>query len=340
MFMRSLLFWMGLMILASVAAAESLEPPAYRQGKDVAGTITSVGSDTMAPLLARWSDNFRRQHPKVEFSIEAKGSGTAAAALVEGRSQIAPMSRPMNPGEVAMFGAKYGYPPIGLRVAFDAIAIYVHPDNPIRGLSLEQLDGIFSAHQRCGGKRIKKWNELLPKWRNDSIVTEGRNKLSGTHDFFRSHVLCDGDFEADYHDEPDSASVVWKVATTPNAIGYAGVGYLTAKVKTVPLARRDGDPYIPFHEEGGARIHDDPWRLFKNVTSGQYPLSRFLFIYINKPPKKSPEPVVTEFLRFVLSKEGQDAVKESGFIPIDKEIAVQQHSKLDSSYSKPWWETD
>ena len=342
MLIRAVTIVIGMTALAATLAAAPRQSPAQKPVKELAGTIAIVGSDTMEPLLNRWSDQFRRQHPRVEFSIEARGSGTAAAALVEGRSQVAPMSRPMKAEEVASFGERYGYAPTGVRVAMDAVAVYVHASNPISGLTMEQLDGIFSAGQRCGGKRIERWKELSKNWRDDPIVIVGRDKLSGTHDFFRTLALCNGDFGRNYDAESDSSHVVWKIAQTPNAIGFAGVGYLTGTVKLVPLAKQQGDPYVPIIEEkassGGATTSDRG--RFANVTSGQYPLSRFLFIYVNKPPGKRLSPLIEGYLRSMLSTEGQETVANSGFIPLSDDRAADQLKRLEPGYLRPWWGQD
>jgi phosphate transport system substrate-binding protein len=341
MTIRTVLISVGMMFLSSSLIAGSRQQHSVNEGSTLAGTITSVGSDTMKPLLGNWSDLFRQLHPGVEFSIEARGSGTAAAALAEGRSQIAPMSRPMEATEVAAFGARYGYAPTGIRVALDAVALYVHPDNPVQGLTLEQLDGIFSAGQRCGGKRIVRWNELVKNWRNDQISIVGRDKLSGTHDFFRSLALCKGDFSNNYEAMSDSSHVVWKVAQTPNSIGFAGIGYLTQNTKLVPLAKYAGEPYTPIIEESSqASEMASEQKRFANVISGKYPLSRFLFIYVNKPPNKRVPPLIEEFLKFVLSKDGRDAVAKSGFVPLGEDQAIEQQTRLKPNYLRPWWGQD
>jgi phosphate transport system substrate-binding protein len=315
--------------------------PRQKQMAALSGTIVSVGSDTMKPLIEKWSEQFQKQHSGVEFSIETRGSGTAAAALTDGRSQIAPMSRPMEATEVAAFGERYGYAPTGIRVALDAVAIYVHRDNPIQGLTLQQLDGIYSVGQRCGGKRIERWNDLLKDWKKDPIAIVGRDKLSGTHDFFRAQAMCKGDFASNYEPMSDSSHVVWKVAQAHNAIGFAGVGYLTSYTRLVPLAKQAGDPFVSIIEENPEAI-DLPLeqRRFANVLSGKYPLSRFLYIYVNKPPNKQVSPLIEEFLKFVLSSDGRDAVATSGFIPLSGDNAAEQMKRLDRGYLRQWWGHD
>lgn len=325
-------------LLSSSLHAESGELQPFRKSRELTGLIATIGSDTMDPLVHRWSQLFRRFYPDMEFSIESRGSGTAAAALTDGRSQLAPMSRPMTASETAAFGARYGYAPTGIRVALDAVAVYVHRDNPVTGLSLEQLDGIFSSARRCGGPRITKWREVVKDWKKDDAITlVGRNKLSGTHDVFRTNVLCNGDFSSDYHEEPHSNNVIYRVATNPNAIGYAGVGYLTQTVKAVPLARKTGDRFIPIR---AANQPDNVNVSHAPIISGDYPLSRFLFIYVNKKPGKPVSPEADEFLRFVLSRDGQSVVGSSGFIPIDEKTASVQRERLQASFKKEWWEGD
>jgi len=341
MSIRNVFVGISLTVFSVTLCAQPRQLQAHRPGNTLTGTIVSVGSDTMKPLMEKWSELFHKQHSGVVFSIEARGSGTAAAALAEGRSQVAPMSRPMEATEVAAFGERHGYAPTGIRVALDAVAVYVHRDNPIQGLTLQQLDGIYSVGQRCGGKRIERWDELLKDWKKDPIAIVGRDKLSGTHDFFRAQAMCKGDFASHYESMSDSSHVVWKVAQASNAIGFAGVGYLTNNTRMVPLANQGDGPFVPIIEENPEASDLAPeQRRFANVTSGKYPLSRLLYIYVNKPPNKRVAPLIEGFLKFVLSNDGRDAVAKSGFIPLSEATAEEQAKRLDRTYSRPWWGHD
>ncbi|MEO0971613.1 MAG: PstS family phosphate ABC transporter substrate-binding protein [Pseudomonadota bacterium] len=305
------------------------------------GTLISVGSDTMEPLLNGWATAFKTHHPEVAFEIDARGSGTAPDPLIENRSQLAPMSRAMSDGELAHFEARYGYLPTHFRVALDAIAVYVHRGNPLEQLTLEQVDGIFSRLQACGGLPIVSWDQLTPNYRPETrdgpterIQLVGRNRISGTYEFFRLHALCGGEFRGDYDDQSDSNHVVWAVANDPSAIGFAGLGHRTPSVKMLKLGRIDSGPFI-----GPARAEGDPSDI-SNISSGRYPLSRFMYIYVNKPPGEALAPLVDEFLRFTLSEQGQRIVAERFFVPIDESVARVQRAKFARDYERSWWQSD
>lgn len=325
----------------TVLAEKDKAEVASIEKQDLTGAIHSVGSDTMSLLIARWSEAFMRQHAQVSIGMESKGSGTAAEALIVGRSQIAPMSRSMTAAEIATFNTRYGYPPLGIRVALDAVVVIVNPSNPLSGLTMEQLDGMFSAKQKCGGKPLQHWGELIKNWKTDPILVVGRNKVSGTYDFFRSHALCGGDFAGFYKEEENSNSVVHKVATDPSSIGYVSLGYLSPNVKLLPLARNADQPLVSaISGDPKLRSTGDPNKLFAEVASGHYPLSRFLYVYANKAPSQPLPGAIDAFLRYVLSKDGQEIAHASGFIPLSSNLASEQLKKLEASYAEPWFTGD
>lgn len=306
----------------------------------IEGVLVSVGSDTMKPLLDGWGAAFRREHPAVTLKIDARGSGTAPDPLIEGRSQLAPMSREMSDGELAHFEARYGYLPTHFRVALDAVAVYVHPGNPLTGLTLEQLDGVFSRLQTCGGLPVVSWDQLTPGFRPETrdgpterIRVLGRNRISGTYEFFRLHALCGGEFRGDYDDQSDSNHVVWAVANDPTAIGFAGIGYRTPSVKMLKLARIEGGTLIGASANGESKDTT-------NITNGRYPLSRFMFIYVNKVPGEALPAPVEAFLHFTLSRQGQAIVSERFFVPIDEGVAQIQRRKFAADYVRSWWQDD
>lgn len=300
----------------SAPAADTLPP--YTIGEEVSGNYTSVGSDTLAYLMSFWIVDFKRWHPTVHARIEAAGSATAPPALIEGRSQFGPMSREMNAKEIAAFVAKFGYEPTRYRVAQDALAVYAPRDNAIPGLALPQVDAVFSVDSRCGyGGTVLVWSDLGMAGAPGAqpIVLFGRNLLSGTRAFFAEHALCGGRYKPSLKMQPSSAEVVRKVGATPNAIGYSGIGYKNETVRALPLARRVGEPFAEATEE--------------NVRNGRYPLARYLYIYINKPPQQRLTPLQREFLRLVLSPRGQWWVVNDGFIPLDAAVLAQERARLD-----------
>ncbi len=254
--------------------------PSYAPAKGITGRLKSVGSDTMNNLLALWSEDFRKIYPSVRIEIEGKGSGTAPPALIQGTADFGPMSRDMNPDEIAQFTSAFGYPPTQLPVAIDMLAVFVHKDNPLESLTLEQLDALFSVGRKKGyGKEIRTWGDLglTGAWANKPISLYGRNPASGTYVYFKEHVLEKGDFKPTVKQLGGSSAVIQGVATDTYGIGYSGIGYKTADVKVIPLARNKKSPAVPAEPQYG--------------YDGTYPLSRFLLLSINYKPKSVIDPV-------------------------------------------------
>lgn len=304
--------------LASNAAQVDPSLSAYVKSSGVSGNLSSVGSDTLANLMTLWAEEFKREYPNVNIQIQAAGSSTAPPALTEGTSNLGPMSRKMKDKEVEAFEKKFGYKPTEIRVAIDALAVFVHKDNPIQGLTLPQVDAIFSSNRKCGGAEdITQWGQLglTGAWQGRSIQLYGRNSVSGTYGYFKEHALCKGDFKNNVNEQPGSASVVQSVSTTVNGIGYSGIGYVTSSVKTVPLANKEGEAFVPASAD--------------KAVSGEYPLSRFLYIYVNKHPNKALPPLEKEFLKLVLSKTGQQVVVKDGYIPMPPKVVAAELKKLD-----------
>ncbi len=291
--------------------------PGYQRVSGIAGNLNSVGSDTLNNLMTFWSEGFAKQYPNVKIQVEGKGSATAPPALIAGTAQLGPMSRPMKASEIDAFEKKYGYKPTPVAVALDALAVYVNKDNPIQSLSIEQVDAIFSSTRACGGKaNIGNWTQLgLGADWDHPIALYGRNSASGTYGYFKEHALCKGDYKSSVKEQPGSATVVEGVTNDRFAIGYSGIGYRTAGVRPVPLAAL-----------GSSSVYEAS---AENVYAGTYPISRYLYIYINKAPGQPMDPLVKEFLRFVLSQDGQSAVVKDGFIPLAPEIVAVEQKKLE-----------
>jgi phosphate transport system substrate-binding protein len=284
----------------------------YQTESGISGNVNSVGSDTLANLMTLWAEQFKRFYPSVNIQIQAAGSATAPPALTEGTSNLGPMSRLMKSNEIEAFEAKHGYKPTAVPVAVDALAVLVHKDNPIKGLAIDQVDAIFSATRQCGYKAdITKWGDLglTGEWAARPLQLYGRNSVSGTYGYFKEHAMCKGDFKNTVNEQPGSASVVQGVTKSLNGIGYSGIGYRTSGVRAVPIAAK-GDNYVEATDE--------------NALSGKYPLSRFLFVYVNKAPNKPLAPLERAFLRMVLSKEGQEVVVKDGYIPVPAKIIEKQ----------------
>lgn len=303
---------------SALAQAVKVDPtiPPYRKVSGVSGALNSVGSDTMNNLLTFWGESFQKLYPNIKIQVEGKGSSTAPPALIAGTAQFGPMSRAMKPTEVDQFEQKHGYKPTQIRTSHDALAVWVNKDNPIAKLTLAQVDALFSKNRKRGGKSATTWGALglTGDWTNRPISLYGRNSASGTYGFFKEHVLQNGDYKDTVKEQPGSAAVVQGVTVDRFGIGYSGIGYRTSGVKSVALAERAGGSF-----SGGS---------YEDVVSGKYPLSRFLYIYVNKAPGKPLDPLVAEFLRFILSREGQEIVVKDGYLPLSAAIAKQELAKL------------
>lgn len=293
--------------------------PGYKKVSGISGNLNSIGSDTMNNLMTLWGEGFKKFYPNVNLQVEGKGSSTAPPALIAGTAQFGPMSRKMKQQEIDEFEKVFGYKPTELRTALDALAVYVNKDNPVTGLTLPQVDAIFSK-TRAGGYKadVKTWGDLglTGDWANKPISLYGRNSASGTYGYFKEHALYKGDYKDTVKEQPGSASVVQGVTEDRFAIGYSGIGYITSGVKAVPLAKNAEDT---FHAAD-----------MENVMSGKYPLARFLYVYINKQPGKELDPLVREFLKFVFSKEGQEVVIKDGYLPLPYKIVQEELTKLEA----------
>jgi len=300
---------------AGFAAGVTVDPAlkAYQPVKGVSGNLKSVGSDTMNNEMTLWAEGYLAHYPNVQIEIEGKGSSTAPPALVSGTSHFGPMSRQMKGKEVDEFEKRYGYKPTGLATSIDMLAVYVNKDNPIKCLTLQQADAIFSKTRKGGyEKDIKTWGDLGLKgeWANKPISIYGRNSASGTYGYFKKHALFKGDYKDSVKEQPGSSSVVQGVASDKYAIGYSGIGYKTADVLAVPLAA----------SANGKCISATP----DNAYTGEYPLARFLYMYVNQKPGSAMDPLRREFIKYVFSNDGQSDVVKDGYYPIPATIANEQ----------------
>lgn len=283
--------------------------PAYEAVPGVSGTLNSIGSDTLNNLMTLWAEGFKAKYPNVVIQIEGKGTSTAPPALIAGTAQLGPMSRPMKGEEIDEFEKKMGYKPTEVQVAIDALALWAHKDNPVQGLTLAQVDGIFSSTRKLGGVDITEWGQLgLDAWKGRPISLFGRNSASGTYGFFKDHALGKGDFRSSVKEQPGSSGVVQGVGSDLYSLGYSGIGYRTAAVKSVPLGSEAGKFFEPSYE---------------NCLSGDYPMARFLTVAVNKKPGVAMDTLTKEFLKFVLSKDGQEIVAKDGYYPMPAEVAAE-----------------
>jgi len=289
----------------------------YKAVSGVSGSLKSIGSDTLNNLMTLWAEGFKGMYPNAKIEIEGKGSSTAPPALIAGTAQFGPMSRPMKSAEIDEFEKKFGYKPSAIRGAVDALAVFVHKDNPIKCLSLSQLDAAFSKTRKRGAKSdVTTWGQLgaTGEWANVPVSLYGRNSASGTYGYFKEVVLSDGDYKDNVKEQPGSSAVVQGVASDKGGIGYSGIGYKTADVRALQVSGKDGDScHEPTAEEAYA---------------GNYPVTRFLYVYINKNPGRAMDPLRSEFIKYVLSKPGQQIVLKDGYYPIPAAVATADSTAL------------
>ncbi len=319
-------FFLILSVLAIVSSSKGLRAqedllkdlPTYVPVSGISGTLNSIGSDTLNNMMSLWAESFRKMYPSVRISVEGKGSTTAPPALIEGIAQVGPMSRPMKPEEINSFEAKFGFKPTEVGVSLDSLAVYVNKDNPIEALSLEEIDGIFSKNRRGGyASDITTWGQVGVKGEleKESLSIYGRNSASGTYGYFKETALFKGDFKDSVKEQPGSASVVLAVTEDKAGIGYSGIGYRTSGVKAIKLSKKKGDEAFE--------------ATYRNVLERKYPLGRMLYIYVIKKPNEPMANLEKEFMKFILSKEGQEIVIKDGYLPLTKELIERYRKILD-----------
>lgn len=307
--------------LASSALGQTVEVdenlPEYQPVQGVSGSIKSVGSDTLNNTMTLWAEGFLAIYPNVQIEIEGKGSSTAPPALIAGTSNFGPMSREMKSKELDEFESAFGYKPTALQTAIDMLAVYVNKDNPIEGLSLQQVDAIFSKTRKGGfDSDVRTWGDisLTGAWAPQPISIYGRNSASGTYGYFKKQALFGGDYKDEVKEQPGSSSVVQGVASDRFGIGYSGIGYKTADVRAVPLSVDNSSPVVPATPE--------------HAYTGEYPLARFLYVYVNKAPNRELDPLRREFIRYIFSRQGQADVVKSGYYPVTAPIAAKNLESL------------
>jgi len=319
MLKKALMIAVALTLPAMAADAQGLDPklPDYKAVSGVSGNLKSIGSDTLNNLMTLWAEGFRSAYPNVKIEIEGKGSSTAPPAMVNATAQFGPMSRPMKGAEIDAFEKKFGYKPAAIRTAVDALAVYVHKDNPIQCLTMQQIDAIFSKTRRGGATRdIATWGDagMTGEWASKPISLYGRNSASGTYGYFKEVALFNGDYKDAVKEQPGSSTVVQGVASDKFGIGYSGIGYKTADVRSVPIAAKAGEKCFDANAE--------------NSYSGDYAISRFLYVYLNKNPNQPLDPARGEFIKFMLSKKGQEATVKDGYFPVTSQIVFEDLKQL------------
>lgn len=313
---KAIIAALGLGLTLTAQAAVDPNLPNYTKTTGVSGNLTSIGSDSLNNLMTLWAEDFKKQYPNINIQIQGAGSSTAPPAMTESTANFGPMSRLMKDAEIQAFEKKKGYKPTAVPVGIDALAVFVHKDNPVKYLTMQQVDAIFSSTRKCGfPKAANKWGDvgLTGAWASRDLQLYGRNSVSGTYGYFKEKALCKGDFKNNVNEQPGSASVVQSVSSSINGIGYSGLGYKTSGVRSVALESKDGEIYDASE---------------KNALSGKYPLARHLYVYVNKAPNKPLPPLEAEFLKLVLSKQGQQVVAKDGYIPLPAKEAAKVRKML------------
>lgn len=284
------------LLLALAALAAACGGGAPGDGRSEKTVIQDKGSDTMVNVAQVWAEEYKKVAPAVEVEVSGGGSGVGLAALMRGTVDIANASRDIKPGEVEQAEKNTGRKPVGFNVGSDALAVYVHRDNPLEEVTLEQLGEIYAE-----GGRLSRWSELgvlVPGAADDTIVRVSRQSSSGTYEFFREHALGNRDFRLGSRDLNGSKEVVELVGNTPTAIGYSGMGYATPAVKMLKVKPAPDAPAVAPTIEA---VHDR-----------SYALARSLHLYT----LGEPQGAVKDYIDWILSDAGQKVVEESGYVPV------------------------
>lgn len=303
---------------ASVVHGQALDPnlPVYRPVSSLKGELKLVGSNTMSHVAAVWSDGFRQFYPDVRITIDVNGSREAVRAVETNEAHIGLLSRSIDAAEAESFAKTLGYQPKVLTPCLERIAVFAHKDNPINGLTLKQVDAIFSNSLKRGEERpIRTWGQLgFPgAWANQPIVAVGRKDDTGSQLFFKEAVLLGGDYREDLVPKTGNLDLVKSIGKDPRALGFAGLSCDAPEVRSVPLAIRPEGPFVAI---------DSP-----EADAGQYPLMRPLQLVVDHNPKKEMPAVESEFIKYVFSRLGQEDVIKAGFQAIPAQPA---HIALDS----------
>ncbi|MEL7484432.1 MAG: phosphate ABC transporter substrate-binding protein [Planctomycetota bacterium] len=309
----SLLAVVGASPAVAPSPDELLDPELkqYEPVQGVAGSLKSVGSDTMNNLMTFWAEQLQKHYPGVSIEVTGKGSSTAPPALTEGQASFGPMSRQMKSKEIDAFESEWGYKPTLLRTGIDCLAVFVHKDCPLDEITVDKVRMVFSVD----GPDMT-WGDLGvedPAYKFQRVVLYGRNSASGTYGYFKQQALGDADYKSSVKEQPGSSSVVQAVGADRFSMGYSGLGFRTQEVKVLPIVDEFGDRIEPKAE---------------TAFDGSYPYARFLYVYINKDPNRALDPLREQFIRLIFSRDGQEAVLKDGYFPINAAIARQQLEEL------------
>ncbi len=298
---------MGVMVFLSTLSIDRVvaEAPNYQPAKIETSRLTSVGSDSMGGLVERWVDSYKAYQPQVTLQVVSYGSASAPPALIEGSAHLGHMARPMKESEVDDFQVKYGFAPTQVKTALAGVAIYVAESNPLREISFEQLDALFSASRKRGSNAsIQLWKDLGVKgaFGEKPIALVGLADTDYSNVFFKQQVLLQGEFTDTVQFTTDTKSLIETIAQNPNAIGFGMVSQNAQGVRLLAVAHSKRDKAVQPNAT--------------TLVSGDYPLARYLSLYVVRHPTKPLDPALRDFLHFALSKQGQEIVRQQGLIPL------------------------
>ncbi len=300
--------------LFSINSAFSLDE--YQPLQELKGDLNLKGSDTVGKAAELWVKSFQDLYPHINIQLSQKGSGDGAKAIIDGVADVGNMSRNMKRKEIKTFEKKYGYKPTAIRVGIDAVAVAVNKDNPINQLTIAQIDSIFSSTHKCKGQSLSTWGEVgvSGELASQQPNLKIRNPNSGTRAFFTKKALCKGTFKTKADEYVDTFELMQKISQDISAVGFGGLSTIHYGVKPIAIAKEEGKTFfLPTKD---------------NAASGKYPLSRYLFMYVNKVPGQNTSPALAEFLKFVTSKQGQDLVEQAGYVSINDKIALANQKTI------------
>jgi phosphate transport system substrate-binding protein len=314
----------------------ALDPalPAYRPCKDhkLQGSFKGASSDVLPGLVKLWIQRFSQYCPQVHIDVAPPYAGSLGAKeLIGQKIDFAFVSRELKPDDIGEFRERFGYAPTSIPVSggsyrhygfLDAIGFFVNKDNPLERITYAQLDAILSSTHHRGAQPITRWGQLglTGEWADKPIHVYAVKPWNGFEEFVRQRVLSTADQRGEWRTDLNFERLIFPIAAhiaqDRYGLGYSGLAFVDAGVKSLSVAQNDQGPfYSPSHE---------------NVALGTYPLSRLIYFNVNRPPGKPLPPALAEFLRFILSKEGQQAVlDEAIFLPLRADVAAQARTRIE-----------
>lgn len=280
----------------------------------------AVCSHDMEPLMLLWGELLQKVDPQFKLDIRSSVATDVAKALIEGRSQLAPINREFKPEELAAFTTRWGYAPTRLAIGVDALVVLVQKNNPVKEIRIDQLDAIWTTSRLNGApKDIQVWGDMGltgSNWMNRPIVCVDRPEGDGLREYFKQNITKGGRNKDSNHQSTDAMTLVEELVSNQAAIGYGSLGEVFNNLRTVPV--------VP----PGGKFAVEP--SYESVASGEYPLTRVVYLYFNRAPNRPIEPIMLQFLRFVISSQGQKQLAPMGFVPLPQDVLLMNKKRLDN----------